>query len=148
MIERCQDCASIWFPTGKLTQLKSYRAGTPAEEALAQAWEKKLRHANRLRIGWHLLKSRVLSGGCAVIFLVVALGTSGLETAIRLGASLLLPLFCIWFCDGIQLFPFTRIFGETKSSPALAIAITGWLLLFCLVYAWFSGYLTNRVVYF
>jgi len=147
MIQRCKSCSSIWLPPGKLNELQEYRVGSPSVEALAQAWEEKFRRANRWKMGWHLLKSRLLSGVVAIICLSVALTTTGLETAAELGAFLFLPLFCIWFCDGIQWLIFTRIFGETKRTTSYFIAIGGWLLLLASLYAWVAGFLSNRAVF-
>ncbi len=133
-INKCLSCEGSWLEPGQLELLIRYRIGTPATQALANAWDDKLRRSNNLRFTRELLRSRLLSGGTVLAFvLFVFVDTGELQSAILLAASFLLPLVCIWFADIAG--DLKRIsFGIgrptiTRSTPGDFVAIGGWILL-------------------
>jgi len=114
--------------------LVNYKRGSPKVNALASA----LGDDYASKMGWlrvaELAKSRILSSIAATSILLIAfLFTGRFDVLFRLFASMVFPLFCIWYADamgnltGISL-GLTRP-RITDRTPGIAIAMGGWLLL-------------------
>lgn len=130
-IHRCDTCQGTWLQAGRLEQLARYRAGTPAQQRLAVAMGARFRSEDRWRRARELLRARWASGAVAAIYFVVfafATGGDG-ETLLRLAEFLLLPMGCIWFCDGWARVSAYSFGGTSRATPSDFVALGGWLLL-------------------
>jgi hypothetical protein len=90
-----------------------------------------------------LTPPRVMSLGVAIIYMVLAWWSEGLNVTIKIGCFLLLPLACIWFPDVLASFTgwgLSRV-AITKESPEGLVFYGGWFLLFLPVLAGFLGVL-------
>ena len=78
------------------------------------------------------MKSRIISGVIAIIYLIGAYRGAGGETAFKAGISLILPLACIWFSEEIGNYSgsIMRGGGPVTRSPGWLVAAIGWLILF------------------
>ena len=80
------------------------------------------------------MKSRIISGIIAIIYLVTAYLADGLELTCRVALFLLLPLACIWFSDAMGRYSSSGIGMRgpaiTGTTPGCFVALGGWLLLF------------------
>ncbi len=79
------------------------------------------------------MKSRIISGGIAVVYLVTAYFTADAEAIWLVGLFLILPLACIWYSDAVG--GYTGLnFGTrpaiSQTTPGCFVAFGGWLLLF------------------
>ena len=139
-LNKCASCGGIWLESGQLELLAQYRAGTPAIQSLGNAFADEIRRSNRWQFARRVLRSRLLSGIVAIVYLVVALlATANPEprrTALLL-FSILLSMTCIWFPDamgnlkGIRLGLVRPMI--TQSTPGDFVALGGWILLLCSV---------------
>jgi CDP-diglyceride synthetase len=77
------------------------------------------------------MKSRIISGSIAAVYLVAAYLTGKGEAAFQVGLFLIFPLACIWFSDAMGGFTGLRIGGPsiTSTTPGWVVAFGGWLLL-------------------
>ena len=77
------------------------------------------------------MKSKIISGIIALIYLIGAYRGAGGETAFKAGIALILPLACIWFSEELGDFSgtFMRGGGPVTQSPGWLVAAIGWLLL-------------------
>ena len=135
-INKCASCGGIWLQSGQLELLAQYRAGTPAIQSLGNAFADEIRRSNRWQFARRVLRSRLLSGIVAIVYLVVALlATANLESVLRLTAFLLLPMTCIWFPDAMGSLKGIRLGLVrpmiTQSTPGDFVALGGWILLLC-----------------
>jgi hypothetical protein len=76
------------------------------------------------------MKSRIISGVIALIYLVVAYLGDGGEAAFKVGIFLVLPLACIWF--GEEMGNYSGMLmggGPMNPTPGWLVAAGGWLLL-------------------
>ncbi len=78
------------------------------------------------------MKSKIISGSIALIYLIIAYANGGGELALRLFIFLLLPLACIWFSEAMG--GYTGFIGFSKpfiteQTPGCIVAFGGWLLL-------------------
>ena len=135
-ISKCQKCSGVWLAEGQLERIANYRVGTPATNALAEAIATEMRVANRWQRLRGIIRSRVLSGIVAIVYLLVPLFATGeAEVVFRVFCFEILPLACIWFPDA---------FGNLKGislglgRPAITqetsgdfVAIGGWVVLLC-----------------
>jgi len=77
------------------------------------------------------MKSRIISGVIALVYVIGAYVGGGGGAAIKVAAFLVLPLACIWFSDtmgGYTGFGMGRG-AITSTSPGCMVAICGWVLL-------------------
>jgi hypothetical protein len=82
------------------------------------------------------MKSRVVSGIIAALYLVAAYLMISGEAACKVGIFLILPLACIWFSDAMGGFTGVGAPSITTTTPGWAVAFGGWLLLLVPVVAW------------
>lgn len=78
------------------------------------------------------MKSRIISGTIAVIYLATAYVTADAEAIWMTGLFLILPLACIWYSEAVG--GYTGLnFGTrpaiSRATPGCFIAFGGWLLL-------------------
>jgi len=135
-INKCQTCSGVWLAEGQLERIVSYRAGTPATKALANAMAAEICVANRWQRLRGIIRSRSLSSIVAVIYLLVALFATGdAEVVFRVFIFVLLPLACIWFPDAFgNLRGISLGLGRpaiTQTTPGDFVAIGGWIVLLC-----------------
>ncbi|MDP1562140.1 MAG: zf-TFIIB domain-containing protein [Pirellulaceae bacterium] len=132
-INRCHACDGIWLASGQLERIVRHRSGSPALRRLGDAWAKEIRSENRLQSARLWLRSRGLSTSVAVIYVLAAAVTGGLESVLYLALFLVWPLACIWFPDGMgNLVGITLGHGRpviTQRTPGDFVAIGGWILL-------------------
>lgn len=77
------------------------------------------------------MKSRIISGVVALIYLVGAYLEAGGETAFKGGIFLILPLTCIWFSEEMGSYSGMLMQGGPMTrTPGFLVAAMGWLLLF------------------
>ena len=101
-VNKCHSCLGVWLANGQLELIAKHRIGTPAVQRLASVFADDMRAASKWRRARAIIRSRLLSGIVAAAYLLVAWFTTGdAETVFRLVRFLLLPLACIWFCDGL-----------------------------------------------
>lgn len=133
LVSRCKSCLGIWLADGQLELLAQYWRSTPAANSLGEALGAELRQASRWRRARELLRSRLLSSGVAVAYLLlVALLSHSAEATIRLAVFMILPLACIWFCDGFGRLALVAWGARpmiTQATPGDAVAIGGWIAL-------------------
>lgn len=122
LINKCRSCSGVWLADGQLELLAQFREAASGWAALGDALAAEIRSENRLQDLVHILRSRTISGGVAGIYLLFPALAGDFESAFQLARFLALPLFSIWFCDGIG----NRL-GER--TPGTFIAVGGWVLL-------------------
>ncbi|MFT7641499.1 MAG: Zn-finger nucleic acid-binding protein, partial [Pirellulaceae bacterium] len=138
-ISRCSQCSGVWLDRGQLESVANYRAGTRSTNALAAAHTAKLRTDKRWEFLQDAIRSRWASGFVALLYVVTAQMFRGPEASLRVFVFVLLPLACIWFSDGLG--NLTGIsFGLqrptiTQTTAGEFVAIGGWLLLLCPLFA-------------
>ncbi|MBT3200539.1 MAG: hypothetical protein HN350_11540 [Phycisphaerales bacterium] len=76
------------------------------------------------------MKSRIVSGLLAVVYVGTAYLATDAETAFKVGMFLVIPLACIWFSEEMGSFTGT-MHGRaiTATSPGCMVAFCGWILL-------------------
>ena len=75
--------------------------------------------------------TRLISAIIAIAYLTVAYFAADVESTIKVGLFLLLPLSCIWFSESMGGYTGTGM-GRgaiTSTSPGGIVAIGGWILL-------------------
>ncbi len=78
------------------------------------------------------MKSRIISGIVAAVYLALAFCSADAETVFHLGIFLVFPLACIWFSDATGGYTGMGM-GHgaiTSATPGCLVAFGGWLLLF------------------
>jgi hypothetical protein len=84
--------------------------------------------------------SRLLSGLLSAGYVAVVFHSSGLSDALRVIASCILPVACIWFPDVLGAGAYARIHVE---SPPLLVWLMGWVVLLVPLFAsllfWLEG---------
>ncbi len=78
------------------------------------------------------MKSKIISGTIAVVYLIIAYAMGGGEFAFRLLLFLILSLACIWFSE--EMGGYTGFIGFfkpyiTQKSPGCVVELLGWTLL-------------------
>lgn len=134
LINKCPSCAGLWRESGQLDLIAQYRSGSDAIQRLGDAVVDEMWGSERTRFLRRLLRSRLLSGGVAIFYLLASiLSTARLESAFSMLLFLLLPMACIWFPDAMgNLRGVSFGFGRPKithSTPGDFVAVGGWLLL-------------------
>ncbi len=132
---KCASCLGVWLAAGQFEEIFLYRNGSHKTDKLVQPMAESGALSNTLDRIAGLIQSRLLSAVFVLLSLIVAaLCGAGGETVFRLLASLVLPLVCIWFSDAMG-----NVSGIgmglaspkiTKSTPGIAVAIGGWILMF------------------
>jgi Zn-finger nucleic acid-binding protein len=131
-LNRCPTCHGIWADKGELQRVAQYLRGNPAVNRYAETlFESVIKEREPTRAS-RLLRSRVLSGTMAIIYLVISGVTGDLAAFVKTAMFLILPIACIWYADaiggytGLMSFPRPAI---TQQTPGFAIALGGWILL-------------------
>ena len=132
-IHRCHECDGVWLATGQLEQIASHRTGSPTIQRLGQAFGEEIRAENWWRLARTWLRSRWLSASIAVLYLLTAVLTGGLQSLLQAALFLVWPLACIWFPDGMGNLVGVS-FGNvwpvvTQPTPGDFVAVGGWILL-------------------
>ena len=125
-LNRCPSCSGIWADKGELQGVAKYLKGHPVVNRYAE----RLAKGKRGIPGPKLLYSKPLSGGLALLYIVVTSFSGNPETTGRMVGIVFLALACIWFSGAIG--NYTGLLPQpaiTKKSPPCAIALTGWFLL-------------------
>ncbi len=78
------------------------------------------------------MKSKIISGTIAAVYLVLAYMMGGGEFAFRLLLFLVLPIACIWFSE--EMGGYTGFIGFfkpyiTQKTPGCVVELFGWILL-------------------
>ncbi|MDB2685639.1 zf-TFIIB domain-containing protein [Mariniblastus sp.] len=138
-ILKCSKCNGVWLTAGTLESIANYRNGPDKTDRLGQAIAETYVQSNRLNRFAELIQSRFLSlAFVVIIFIAVALfGDGGIGEILQLLAGVLFPLACIWFSGPLGRMTGIRM-GLTRpainqSTPAIAVAIGGWILMFAIV---------------
>ena len=131
-LNKCQTCHGIWADQGEIEHVARYLKGNPAVNRYVESLAKKVVSDREQGLVSRLLRSRLLSGIVASVYLCAAIGTRDARTILNMIAYLTLTLACIWFSDamgsytGILSFPRPAI---TRRTPGIFIALAGWILL-------------------
>ena len=76
------------------------------------------------------MKSRIISSGIALVYLVVASVGGGGVAALKVAIFLILPLACIWFSEPMGNYSGMLMGGGPMTpTPGWLVAAGGWLLL-------------------
>ena len=131
-LNKCPTCHGVWADRGELEYVVKYLKGNPAVNKYAESFAKKLVKERKQRLVSRLLKSRLLSGIVALVYLGAAIADGDPEFIVTMAIGLIFALACIWFSDamggyrGLLSLPRPAI---TKKTPGIFIALGGWLLL-------------------
>ncbi len=137
-VDRCPAGHGVWLDAGKLELVAQYRQGTPAVRRLGEAMMQRLASERRLRQIRAATRSKTASATAAILCMVVGwtCGLSGRSLASLL-SILALSLACIWFPEGMGRYRGISGLGRpeiTFSSPADAVAVAGWLVMFAMFF--------------
>lgn len=132
---KCSRCSGLWLVAGQLEKLSEYRNGRHRTDKLGEALAESFARSNALNRIADLIQSRLLSIIFAVVILAVAVYSGDdIPGILSLFAFLILPMACIWFSDAMGNTTGIRIGWArptiTQSTPGIAVAIGGWILLF------------------
>ena len=131
-LNKCPTCHGLWVGKADMLRIAQYLKGNPAVNRYAQSLVDAVGKEREPSWASQFLRSRTLSGGVALVYLVAA-GVAGKPAVfMKVAIFLILPVSCIWFADaiggysGLMSFPRPAI---TRKTPGFAIAIAGWILL-------------------
>ena len=131
---KCTSCKGVWLVEGQLEKIAHFKNAPHKTDGLAQAMVNSYAEDAWLNRYAELFQSRIYSLAFAAIILVIAFMGGGPEGLFRMLTYLLLPMVCIWFSDAMGNFTGIRMGlaspAITQTTPGLAVAIGGWLLLF------------------
>ncbi len=131
-LNKCPSCHGIWADQGELEDVAQYLKGNPAVNKYVKSLANELHKRGKQNAIFRLLKSRLLSGIVALLYLASAIAFGNSQIILKMVAFLVLPLACIWFSDamgnytGFLTFPRPAI---TQKTPGLFVALVGWVLL-------------------
>lgn len=130
-VNKCPTCQGVWVDRGELERVALYIKGNPAVSRYTQALVEELARNAKQCLIFRLLKSRILSGIVALVYLGAAMATGDSEIIWKMTAFLVLPLACIWFSNemgdyaGLVSLPRPAI---TRRTPGVFVAFAGWLV--------------------
>lgn len=133
-LNRCPTCDGLWADAGELVRVAKYLKGNPAVNRYAETLAKDLATRREESTISRLLKSRLLSGMVALLYLGGSIVAGDPETIWKVAMFLILPLACIWFSDamgGYKGFNFATRPAITRRTPGIFVAFGGWLVLLC-----------------
>ena len=131
-LNRCTMCQGVWTDTGELERIAKCIKGNPAVNRYAESLTKELTNECKQSMMSRLLKSRILSGIVALLYLAGAIVVGDLEIIWKMAMFLILPLACIWLSDamgGYSGLNFATRPAITRRTPGVFIAFGGWLVL-------------------
>lgn len=131
-LNRCPACQGVWADAGELERVAKYIKGNPAVNRYAQSLTKELTDGCKQGMISRLLKSRLLSGIVALLYLGGSAATGDSGIIWRMALFLMLPLACIWFSDAMGGYfglNFATRPAITRRTPGVFIALGGWLVL-------------------
>ncbi len=131
-LNKCPTCDGVWTDAGELDGVARYLKGHPAVNRYAASLTQSIEIKRRRARYTNWIYSKPLSGGVALLYIVLSLSTRDASIIFRTGMFVILPLACIWFARqmggyrGLLSLPRPAI---TQPSHPFFVALAGWLVL-------------------
>ena len=131
-LNKSPSCHGLWADRGELERVAQHLKGNPAVNRYAESLASELHQSGRQSVVSRLLKSRLLSGIVALLYLGAAIVDGDSLVIGKITVFLILTLAFICYSDAIGGYTGHLSFDRppiTQKTPGILVAIFGWILL-------------------
>jgi Zn-finger nucleic acid-binding protein len=146
ILNKCPSCRGLWADKGEVQRIAQYLKGNPAVNRYAQSLAEAVVKERAPTWLSRLLRSRLLSGAVALLYLIVAGANGDVASFARVAMWLVLPVACIWYADAMGGYTGLVSLARpaiSRPAPGFAIALAGWILLLAPIVACVFAALTS-----